>query len=41
MKVSAIQYFREQLRSNQLVTGLWVTLEAPAVSDIAAGLGFD
>lgn len=41
MKTSAIHQFRRKLQGNQPVCGLWVTLEAAAISDIAAGLGMD
>lgn len=41
MKPAALLGFRRKLRANEPVYGVWVTLEAAAVSDIAAGLGFD
>ncbi|MGH9543663.1 MAG: aldolase/citrate lyase family protein [Terriglobales bacterium] len=41
MKSTALHRFRLKLQANEPVYGLWVTLEAAAVSDIAAGLGFD
>lgn len=41
MKSTAVHSFRRKLQANEPVYGIWVTLEAAAVSDIAAGLGFD
>jgi 2-keto-3-deoxy-L-rhamnonate aldolase RhmA len=41
MKSSAIHKFRSKLQSNGPAYGVWITLEAAAVSDIATGLGFD
>jgi 4-hydroxy-2-oxoheptanedioate aldolase len=41
MKSTALHQFRRKLRGNEPAYGLWVTLKAAAVSDIAAGLGFD
>jgi 2-keto-3-deoxy-L-rhamnonate aldolase RhmA len=41
MKSTALQQFRRKLRGDEPAYGLWVTLEAAAVSEIAAGLGFD
>jgi 2-keto-3-deoxy-L-rhamnonate aldolase RhmA len=41
MKSTALDRFRRKLQANEPLYGLWVTLEAAAVSDIAAGLGFD
>jgi 2-keto-3-deoxy-L-rhamnonate aldolase RhmA len=41
MKSSAIHHFREKLAAGEPVYGLWITLEAAAVTDIAAGLGLD
>ncbi len=41
MKFSALHKFRYKLKAGEPLYGLWVTLEAAAVSDIAAGLGFD
>ena len=41
MKSRALHRFYEKLQSNETLYGLWVTLEAAAISDIAAGLGLD
>jgi 2-keto-3-deoxy-L-rhamnonate aldolase RhmA len=41
MKAPALQRFRQKLATGEPVYGLWVTLEAAAVTDIAAGLGLD
>ncbi len=41
MKPPALHRFMEQLQGGDPVYGLWVTLDAPAVTDIAAGLGLD
>ena len=41
MKSDTLHQFRNKLRADEPVYGLWVTLEAAAVADIAAGLGFD
>jgi len=32
---------QEKLRANRLTRGLWVTLEAPSITEIAVELGFD
>jgi 2-keto-3-deoxy-L-rhamnonate aldolase RhmA len=41
MKTPALDRFRRKLVAGEPVYGLWVTLEAAAVTDIAAGLGLD
>jgi 2-keto-3-deoxy-L-rhamnonate aldolase RhmA len=41
MKTPALQRFRRKLGAGEPVYGLWVTLEAAAVTDIAVGLGLD
>jgi 2-keto-3-deoxy-L-rhamnonate aldolase RhmA len=41
MKATALHRFRRKLQANEPLYGLWVTLEAAAVSEIAVGLGFD
>jgi 2-keto-3-deoxy-L-rhamnonate aldolase RhmA/quercetin dioxygenase-like cupin family protein len=41
MKTTAIQKLRRQLAADQPVLGLWVTLEAPSVTEMAVALGFD
>ena len=41
MKSTALHRVRRKLQANEPVYGIWVTLEAAAVSEIAAGLGFD
>ena len=41
MKTQALQRFRRKLQADEPVYGLCVTLEAAAVTDIAAGLGLD
>jgi 2-keto-3-deoxy-L-rhamnonate aldolase RhmA len=41
MKSVALHRFRRKLQANEPVYGVWVTLEAAAVSEIATGLGFD
>ena len=41
MKSAALHRFRRKLQANEPVYGVWVTLEAAAVSEIATGLGFD
>src|SRR5207237_402659 len=39
MKPAALSRFRNKLQSDEPVYGLWVTLEAAAVTEIAVGLG--
>lgn len=41
MKTSAIKKLREKLRAGQPVFGLWITLEAPSLSEMAVALGLD
>lgn len=41
MKPPALSRFRYKLQSDEPVYGLWVTLEAAAVTEIAVGLGLD
>ena len=41
MKIPAVQKLREKIAAKQTVFGLWVTLESPSVTEIAATLGFD
>ncbi len=41
MKTTAIRKLRQKLASNQPVFGLWVTLESPSISEMAAALGLD
>src|ERR1700743_403741 len=41
MKTPAIRKLRQKLASNQPVYGLWVTLEAPSLTEMAVALGLD
>lgn len=41
MKTTAIRKFREQLRADGSAFGLWVTLEAASITEIAVALGLD
>src|SRR3954469_14938590 len=41
MKTSALRKLRQKLASNQPLYGLWVTLESPSISEMAAALGLD
>jgi 2-keto-3-deoxy-L-rhamnonate aldolase RhmA len=41
MKSTALHRFRRKLQANEPVYGISISLEAAAVSEIAAGLGFD
>jgi 2-keto-3-deoxy-L-rhamnonate aldolase RhmA len=41
MNFSALRRFREKLAAGESVVGLWVTLDAPSVTEIAVGLGLD
>jgi phosphoglycerate dehydrogenase-like enzyme/2-keto-3-deoxy-L-rhamnonate aldolase RhmA len=41
MKPSACQILRRKLAAEQPVFGLWVTLDSPAVTEMAVGLGLD
>ena len=39
MKTPAIRKLRHKLATNQPLYGLWVTLESPSISEMAAALG--
>ena len=41
VKTAAIQNLRRKLANDQPVFGLWVTLEAPSITEMAVGLGLD
>jgi 2-keto-3-deoxy-L-rhamnonate aldolase RhmA len=41
MKSSSLEGFRRKLATGAPLYGLWITLEAAAITDIAAGLGLD
>ena len=41
MKTSAIRTLRKKLADNETVYGLWVTLEAPSITEMAVALGLD
>lgn len=41
MKISAIQALRQKLTRDETVFGLWVTLEAPSITEMAVALGLD
>jgi 2-keto-3-deoxy-L-rhamnonate aldolase RhmA len=41
MKASSLQAFRRKLATGAPLYGLWVTLEAASITDIATGLGLD
>jgi 2-dehydro-3-deoxyglucarate aldolase/4-hydroxy-2-oxoheptanedioate aldolase len=41
MNTAAIRRLRQKLAADQPTFGLWITLEAPAVTEIAVGLGLD
>src|SRR5215210_8611968 len=41
MKTNAVRQFRQKLAADQPVYGLWVTLEAPSVTEMAVALGLD
>src|SRR4051794_11748322 len=41
MKTPAIRKLRQKLSANQPVYGLWVTLEAPSITEMAVALGAD
>src|ERR1700682_173228 len=41
MKVSAIRKLRGQLAADRPVFGLWITLEAPSITEMAVALGVD
>lgn len=41
MNFPALSRFRKKLAAGEAVVGLWVTLDAPSVTEIAVGLGLD
>ncbi len=41
MKTAAIRKLRQKLAADQPVYGVWVTLEAPSVTELAVALGLD
>jgi len=41
MNSAAVRHFRQKLSRNQPVYGLWVTLEAPSITEMAVALGLD
>src|SRR5919198_4693395 len=41
MKTAAVRSLRRKLAADTPVLGLWVTLEAPAVTEMAVALGLD
>jgi 2-keto-3-deoxy-L-rhamnonate aldolase RhmA/quercetin dioxygenase-like cupin family protein len=41
MKTAAIQTFREKLKADQALCGIWCTLESPSITEMAVGLGLD
>lgn len=41
MKFEAVKALRAKLRSNTPVSGLWVTLEAPSITEVGVALGVD
>ena len=41
MKTPALRKLRQKLANNQPLYGLWVTLESPSISEMAAALGLD
>ena len=41
MKTSAIRKLRRQLAADRPAVGMWVTLEAPSITEMAVGLGVD
>src|SRR5438874_1952689 len=41
MKTAALRAFRQQLMADRPVYGLWVTLEAPSITEMAVALGLD
>src|SRR6204780_1260544 len=41
MNTVALRRFRDRLAADQAVYGLWVTLEAPSVTEMAVALGLD
>jgi 2-keto-3-deoxy-L-rhamnonate aldolase RhmA/quercetin dioxygenase-like cupin family protein len=41
MKTAALRKLRQKLAADSPIYGLWVTLEAPSITEIAVGLGLD
>src|SRR5919204_2406897 len=41
MKAPAVRALRQQLAADQPTYGLWVTLEAPSITEMAVALGLD
>ena len=41
MKIKALQRFREKLANDEPVVGLWITLEAPSLNEMAVALDLD
>src|SRR5437016_8034499 len=41
MKAGAIKALRDKLAADQPVFGLWITLEAPSITEMAVALGLD
>jgi 2-keto-3-deoxy-L-rhamnonate aldolase RhmA len=41
MNTPAIRRFREKLKADQPVYGIWVTLESPSITEMAVALGLD
>ncbi len=41
MKTSAIRKLRRQLAADRPAVGMWITLEAPSITEMAVGLGVD
>ncbi len=41
MNVSALKHLRSKFAANESAYGLWVTLEAPSITEMAVALGFD
>src|SRR6185312_8122487 len=41
MKPAAIQKLRRKLAADEPVFGMWVTLEAPSITEMAVALGLD
>ena len=41
MNVQAIRALRSKLKDNQIVQGIWITMDAPAITEIAVSLSLD
>ena len=41
MKIKALKRFREKLTSDEPVVGIWITLEAPSLTEMAVALDLD